>query len=487
MNKLNKIFSVVVFVFFLLSTVFITTSYANADIFLEGDTYLTSEYWCGGTGTVLPNSTNVGINEDDIISITNNYYSNLVLDSSYIDSDFNNLISAFLNFYNENYNYSLDSYLYCGFNGDSRIWLFDSNDVDIIGSSGGVVNDGNVVINYSLLANSNFGYVTVQPNAGQYNRKIYYYNYTGTVENAFSSASNNGGVFSSYPFSSNLSIKLLTKYKFDYSSNKYIIGWDGTYYQYIENTPDYPVTPTFPTNAEIANAVQKFYNSDIYKNNKNFSDFFVVYYTHNRTFAFIGHTIGDDLGQVIVPPGVREQGKLYGEQWWHFFVDENAGAPPYGTTFYLYTTEDFGETFQNDGTGTINGLVNIDFSKSAVIVYSTTDYKVKTYVLDEETGDITYTDGVIEGDQYTYDEELNPTENYYNPLDNFVTVNPADTIVDGADFEFIKGKFEEFKDLFVFGDDMQWLISANNKLSNYFIGFIVMCAWFFAIGRILKG
>lgn len=264
--------------------------------------------------------------------------------------------------------------------------------------------------------------------------------------------------------------------------------WDGTSYYWERSEPEEPEeTPTMPTNSEIASAVQAFYNSDYYKNNKDFSDFMVVYNTTNGYFDFVGHTLGNTLGQVIIPPDYRYQGKLYNNQWWKFFIDENQGALPYGSSYYLYSTNDLGQNITYDGIGRISDLLNVDFGSHSVIVYSTTDYPVRTYILDETTGDYTYTDGIIEGNQYTYDENLNPSENGYNPLDNFVTVNPSETIIGDADFGSFTDSFEENKDLFSFTEDMQWLIVANNALSNKFLGFIVMCAMFLTIGRVLRG
>ena len=52
---------------------------------------------------------------------------------------------------------------------------------------------------------------------------------------------------------------------------------------------------------------------------------------------------------------------------------------------------------------------------------------------------------------------------------------PQDTIVGNADFEALKNSFSENSGIFNFTENMQWLISSNNKLSNYFLGLIVMC------------
>lgn len=262
-------------------------------------------------------------------------------------------------------------------------------------------------------------------------------------------------------------------------------SWNGETYFY--QSPSEPEGPTLPSNAQIAQAVQNFYNSDYYKNNKDFKDFIVLYNTETQYFDFICHTLGNTLGQVILPPNYRYQGKLYDVQWWKFYIDENQGAFPYGKSYYLYASNDFGVNITDIGTGKISELIDLDFSNKSVIVYSTTDYPVRTYVLNEGSGDYTYTDGIIEGDQYTYNENLNPTTNGYNPLENFVTVDPSQTIIDNADFEGFSNIFNEHKDLFSFTESMHWLIVANNELSNYFLGFIVLCALFLTLSRILKG
>lgn len=271
-----------------------------------------------------------------------------------------------------------------------------------------------------------------------------------------------------------------------YSNNG--IYWDGESYYYQAPKPDIPDTPSLPSNAEIAQAVQAFYNSDYYKNNKNFSDFFALYNYENSTFSFIGHNFGIDLGQVIVPPDYEYEGYSYNQDWWKFFlrnISSELASNLWNKYYWLYSTTDFGENIKSDGKGSIKDLINLHFSTNSIIVYSTTDYPVVKIETDEN-GVLTPVEGTIPGDQYTYDENLDPTTNEYNPLENFVPSNPVQSILGDVNFDEINKTFEENKDLLNI-EGASWLFTANNKLVGYFVGFLSLLIVFLIISRILGG
>lgn len=300
------------------------------------------------------------------------------------------------------------------------------------------------------------------------------------IYNAFSTpTSSNSNHFIVF---NNMSVKTVT-----YSSGYYV--WDGISYFYKDSSSDDSDIPTFPTNAEIASAVQMFYDSDYYKNATDFDKFIVLYDNTTGLYSIIGHTIPEFLQQVIIPPNHRYQGYIYDVQWWKFEVNENSGAPAYGTPYYLYVIDHKLETLQYRGKNTISSLVESGpwATANSIIVYSNYDYLVRTYVLDEETGDYVYTDGVIAGNQYTYDENLDVTNNNYNPLDNFVTVDYPSTLVGNADFESFLNMFNENKDFLVLPQNANWIILANTSLFSYFGSFIIMCTLFIIIERIMRG
>lgn len=264
------------------------------------------------------------------------------------------------------------------------------------------------------------------------------------------------------------------------SSSK--LYWDGESYSYKAPT-------SLPSNAEITQAVQSFYNSDYYKNNKDFKDFLVMYNYKTQYFSFIGHNFGIDLGQVIVPPNYEYEGHSYNQDWWKFYlrnISSEIASNLWNRYYWLYSTNDFGETIQSDGKGSIKDLLDLCFSTSSTIVYSTTDYPVVKIELDEETGILEPIEGTIPGDQYTYDENLNPTTNEYNPLENFVPTNPTQSIIGNIDFSEINKVFEENKDI-LNTSGATWLFTANNQLVSYFLGFLLFVIILFIISRVLGG
>lgn len=278
----------------------------------------------------------------------------------------------------------------------------------------------------------------------------------------------------------NTNIKNMT-----YTDSRYY--WDGTYfYEYSGGGSE--ETPTMPTNAEIAQVVQAFYNSDYYKNNKDFSDFMVLYNYDTNYFDFVGHNFGIDLGQVIVPPDYEYEGYSYNQDWWKFFlrnISSEIASKLWNRYYWLYSTNDFGENITYEGKGSIKNLIDLHFSTKSIIVYSTTDYPVVKIETDEN-GVFNPVEGTIPGDQYTYDENLDPTTNEYNPVENFVPSNPVQSVLGDVDFDEINKTFEENKDILNI-EGASWLFTANNKLVGYFIGFLSLLIVFLIISRVLGG
>ena len=59
-------------------------------------------------------------------------------------------------------------------------------------------------------------------------------------------------------------------------------------------------------------------------------------------------------------------------------------------------------------------------------------------------------------------------------------------MVNNADFGSVTNVFESYKNLLDFSDDMHWLITANNALFGYFAGFVMLCAMFLILNRIMR-
>lgn len=270
--------------------------------------------------------------------------------------------------------------------------------------------------------------------------------------------------------------------------------WDGTYF-YEPSVPEEPDTPSLPSNVEIAQAVQSFYNSDYYKNNKDFKEFFVLYNSLKGIYSFIGHNsvgeianhfeYGSTLSQIIYSDDYPSN--TYGLSYWKFNL-ETLGSQIsniFNNYYWLYSSYDNGESITYDGKGYVTDLLEVEFdSRYSTIVYSSTNYLCRVY--DYENEEETINDATISGNQYTYDETLDPTTNEYNPIKDYVPTDPTQSILGDADFDEINKVFEENKNVLDIGN-ASWLFTANNQLFNYFSGFISFLIVLIIISRLLGG
>lgn len=282
----------------------------------------------------------------------------------------------------------------------------------------------------------------------------------------------------------NLSVKEVTRDNYGY----YI--WDGTSY-YYEAAPDEPDTPSLPSNAEIAQVVQSFYDSDLYKNNTNFKDFMVVYSFITGYYSIIG--TDNHLLQEIYYDGAKPSNDdfTYPDTWWRFYnYFGNAQNLFYGWDYWLYSTRKEDDSFSPisyDGVGKINDLFKLKFTNQSIIVYSSYEYKVYEFrPPTEEGGSNSSTVTTILGDEYTYDENLDPTDSEYSPIQNYISTNPGQTILGDVDFNEINKTFEENKGILNI-ENARWLFAANNQFVGYFIGFLSLLIVFLIISRILGG
>lgn len=60
------------------------------------------------------------------------------------------------------------------------------------------------------------------------------------------------------------------------------------------------------------------------------------------------------------------------------------------------------------------------------------------------------------------------------------------TIIDNADFDGFSSIFDDYSYLYDFSQDLHWLITANNALFSYFVGFILLCAGLITASRLMR-
>lgn len=293
----------------------------------------------------------------------------------------------------------------------------------------------------------------------------------------------------------NSRVKSLTSsYTWDESRGYYfeptLVNPVGTYYA-PGTEPD---TPSLPSNAEIAQSVQLFYNTIYNQPNIAFDDFIVLYDVSTGLYSYIGHTRGNAIGQVIVEPNGYYNGYKFDKQWWQFFLDEQNDSWEWQNitkynNYYLYTSQGDIDTLEFVGKDKIDNLFTSGpwATSNTVIVYSTNDYPVKYITFSDESPDPVVEEGTIKGDQYTYDENLDITDNQYNPLDNFVSIDYPSTLVSRAEFDKFMETFDENKDFLILPTDSNWIIIACNSLFNHFSSFVIMCAVFIIVERIMRG
>lgn len=440
MNRLKKIFS---FVLCLSFSLFFNVSYAEEFLPLDNITvninYAPSRYQ-------NPYSIIDDYTFQKIYNTVNGYYKGTVS-----QSDYDNLINAIIN---NGYDYT---FVLSSYSGDNYMpYIFKGFDVTTY--------------------NNSYEYMCFKSNSSENTW------YNPDNQNGYGSTITNLEICFRKQINgtltvvdSSVSVKRLTPV------NNNTVYWDGETYSYKVETEE--ETPVPPSNAEIAQAVQAFYNSDYYKNNKDFKDFIVMYNYKTKYFDFIGHNYDEKIQQLIFPAGHK-----YNQQWWKFSLDGLTTELLANITnkyYWLYSTNDFGENIKYEGKGSINDLLDLHFSTSSIIVYSTTDYDVVYYTFNENN-ELTSEMAPMPGDQYTYDEKLDPTTNEYNPLKDFVPTDPSQSILGDVDFNEINKVFEENKDILNI-KNASWLFTANNQLVNYFIGFLSFLIVLIIISRLLGG
>ena len=270
--------------------------------------------------------------------------------------------------------------------------------------------------------------------------------------------------------------------------DKNTIYFNGDYYYQVSTTPG---EPSIPSNSEIASVVQSFYDSDLYKNNTNFKDFMVVYNFVTGYYSIIG--TDNHLLQEIYYDGAKPSNDdfTYPETWWRFYnYFGNVQNLFYGWDYWLFSTRKENDIFlpiKYDGVGKLNNLFNLKFTNQSVIVYSSYEYEVYEFrPPTQEGGENQVIKTTVPGNEFTYNENLNPTDSNYSPIQNYIPINPSQTILGNVDFDEINKTFEENKDILNI-KSASWLFSANNQLVGYFISFLSLLIVFLIISRILGG
>lgn len=459
MNKLNTFLSFVLLSFCLL----INVSYGET---IEANvTYSKSTY-----NVSYPSSFGSYSN-----SIANKIVNDYVADSSTYEADFNALCEDVYSTYGYNSyllikNYNVDGTL----NSSKHILLFFNSKNEVGVCSTNKVNNSVYFLRVNLSVDDTLLEFCTGSTAGN----IYIYTITKSGTKAYSS-------YYSLGLSSNRSIKEVI---IDDSSNSMV--WDGTSY-YYEVPSDEPDEPIMPTNSEIASVVQSFYDSNLYKNNTNFKDFMVVYSFEKGNYSIIG--TDNHLLQEIYYDGAKPSNDdfTYPETWWRFYnYLGNVQNLFQGWNYWLYNTRKEDGVFlpiSYHGVGKINDLFNLKFTNQNIIVYSSYEYEVYEFrPPTEEGGENQVTNTTVPGDEYTYNENLDPTDSSYSPIQNYIPTNPTQSILGNVDFSEINKTFEENKNILNI-ENASWLFTANNKLVDYFTGFLSFLMVLIIISRLLGG
>ena len=331
---------------------------------------------------------------------------------------------------------------------------------------------------------SNNGYLNIITNSTTYNYYDCFFTYVrswSNTANCYYKTSNIPNGYWQMDTISELLYSSVSIYECTYVSGGTCYG-DGSYWYTV--TPPAPPEPSYiPTNEEIADKVQEFYDSDFFQNQSDFKDFFVLYNYNNQTFSFIGHNLGDNIGQVIYRSNFPQN--TTGVDYWSFYL-VNATTHIwnwFNNYYWLYTTTLDSETITYTGKGAVTDLLDLKFNPTySTIVYSTTDYPCVIYGWDDTNNEITEESETISGDSYTYDENINPTTSEYNPITNYVLPNSIDTLISNAD---IPGLLQ----IWVTPDfsNMDWIFLSISAFWGYFGGFVLLTAIMFFIMWLLRG
>lgn len=460
MNILNKII-----LSFVLPALCLLISVSYASEFVAGTEYFMP------TNPTKSTTTLTKFSDDYTKSAGSTIIGNYISDSSTYASDFKDLVNSTMAFNNFDryvifsYDYSGNAQNYCFF------WNSTINDIACFGDILGFSEHSDFIRYYRGSGSAELKHDII----------------TGSGPQRLASESYTNFTF----FESNSSIKYCEKQ----GSTDYYV-WDGVSYVYEHsNSGSEEDIPAMPTNSEIASVVQSFYNSDYYKNNKDFKEFFVLYNSLKGIYSFIGHNsvgeianhfeYGSTLSQIVYSDDYPSN--IYGLSYWKFAL-ETLGSQIsnfFNNYYWLYSSYDNGETITYDGKGYVTDLVEVEFdSRYSTIVYSSTNYLCRVY--DYENEEETNEQATIPGNQYTHDETLDPTTNEYNPIKDYIPTDPTQSTLGDVDFDEINKVFEENKDILNI-ENASWLFSANNQLINYFIGFLSFLIVLIIISRLLGG
>jgi len=437
------------------SLLLLSISYATFDLNVPTEIKYNADYTANSIGNY---------SKSTIGSTIRNYTSNPT-DPSY-SSDFNTMISYLSSIGLSNYYICSNGsqYGYCFFDSTSDLgfYLYDSENSDYYMVA--VSPSSSSTAYFQMLGSSNLYNISNNTNNYSYHIATKNSNYVSYMND-------------NYPIKSVNSV-----------NGNYV--WEGAYYRTVG--PSY-----IPTNEEIAEKVQAFYDSDLFQNQSDFKDYFVLYNYNNEVFSFIGHnltgTITDTngthdnmslLGQVIYSADYPTNN--IGQTYWTFRLETDwASIVNFfnGNKYYLYATTLDSETITYTGMGSISDLVQLKFDPTySTIVYSTKDYMVTVFDNPSPPDPDYGTRDIISGDLYTYDENIDPTTSDYNPITNYVLPDSVDTLISNAD---IPGLLQ----IWVTPDfsNMGWIFLAISSFWGYFGGFVLLTAIMFFIMWLLRG
>lgn len=332
---------------------------------------------------------------------------------------------------------------------------------------------------------NNYSYLGIIPNSS-YTYHDCFFTYVrswNNTANCYYKLSNNSNVYWQADYIDSIIYSTSSIYDCVYVSYDICYG-DGSYW--YEVTPPTPPAPSYiPTNEEIADKVQEFYNSDFFQNQSDFKDFFVLYNYNNETFSFIGHNLDTHIGQHIESADYPLN--TTGISFWRFYLtDVVTHVWNYFNNYYwLYSTTLSSDTISYDGKGAVTDLLELKFdSNYSTIVYSTTDYPVEIIEWDSNNNESIITRETIPGDYYTYDENLDPTTSEYNPVTNFIKPSSIDTVISNANTEELINIWTENIPDFT---ELAWLFTCVGFLWGYFGSYILVFCLLLFILHIVRG
>lgn len=236
-----------------------------------------------------------------------------------------------------------------------------------------------------------------------------------------------------------------------------------------------------PTNQELRNKIQAFYDSDFFKNSTDFDKFIVLYNYKNGYYDFI--CTKNSLVQEIFYDGAYDVMTDFSSPVTWFRLDSNFGnlesiVYPY---YWLYSSTYDSNDFNFEGKGSQNDLRRVRFDSTySIVVYCSYNYSCNKHYPDSSDN----VSEVISSGSFTFDESLDPTTSIYDPFSVVVSSNPVDTILGNYDVSSIS---EILTNNLISYTEMSWVFTAVSSLFSVFSSLILIVCVMLLISKIIGG